>query len=411
MALVQWLGDKGRLLASDMLAKIGLPRTQAPWRSGTFSDVYEIPSGKYAGALLRLTVIVAQPTNREAVYGMFFNTVTVAKLAGNLMPARYLLQMRDEGVVNNWHCAVFASIIERLDAVPVNAWLDKFSSPKALLRALLTAGRELHARGVVHRDVSHNNVICAYRPLENAYRFLFIDSDDACVLPVGLTCSDWLGGTPGYTLPEIAIRSRSAPEIGQQKNEIAVFLGNSRPFDGNEMYNHSTLALVHNMVHALIMLGIVAILRIDDAYTLIMDLPKMRLDAQWKAFLAQACTLETSRRFTFETALQAVEALSEHNTELAADPRASAANTRDFELVSDATLGSLGPLDMLAGQSAAAPPFASGSLRQFLQQHFFDAKPRTSMAARVSSRSSQKRRVTGTSSARKRRRPTKASRS
>jgi serine/threonine protein kinase len=298
------LGLRHTARVQQILAKHKLANVHSPWRSGGFSDVYELGDNK----LLRLSSV--QALSKQYIDALAKNAVAVAERARDLMPKFDTFMVYYLGVVGKVHQAIFESVVERLTPIPFEEWLDNYDSPKQLMHALLTFGQTMVERGILHRDMSLGNILlCKPDPTESK-RFMFIDADDACLLPDGLTCNDGLQiSTTGFVLPELELRRNRV--VAHKQIEIGRRFGRSLAYDGTPAYRRSSDLILHNMVHGIITVGLAAIVRVRKANMMYLRFDDFAFDDGWQRFISRANTLTIAERMDFPTALQVLDALSD----------------------------------------------------------------------------------------------------
>jgi hypothetical protein len=304
-AVLRNLGLRHTARVQQILAKHKLADVHSPWRSGGFSDVYD----RGDGTLLRLSSV--QAVSKEYIDALERNAVAVMERARDLMPKCLAFEQHDLGVVGKVHQAIFESVVERVNPIPFEEWLAEFGSPKRLMHALLTFGQTMVKRKILHRDVSLGNIL-----LTEPRRFMFIDADDACLLPInpkllnGLTCADGIQMiTTGFVLPEIELRRNRA--VAYKQIEIGRQFGQSRAYDGTRDYRRSPNVILHNMVHGIITVGLAAIVRVPKAGTMYLRFDEFAFDDGWQRFVSRANTLTIAERMDFPTALQVLDSLSD----------------------------------------------------------------------------------------------------
>lgn len=262
-----------------------------PWKKGSFSRVYKLDNNQ----LLRLTCLVRRGkeivANAQVVYG----------LAGSLMPAVLHMQafvMPISGVI------IMETIVEMVENIPVTEWNTVFSSPAELLISLLEAGYEFEARGIIHRDISHNNVL-----LSTDGSFTFIDADDACLPgPNAEMCSRPISGTSGYRLVEFDKGETALAQLAIGGSPALTIDPKTRLLRGLDIrYEFPEAQAEHNMVHALVILAFVAITGAGDSQKFLLNYARgkyPRVPRSWQRLLRHVCSTDPYKRLNIEQALQ-----------------------------------------------------------------------------------------------------------
>lgn len=276
----------------------GIPAGTLPWKKGTYSRVYKLTDDK----LLRLTCLTRR--GREIVN----NARTVYDRAGNLMPKIDHMQafsLPQSGAV------IMETVMERIDNIPATEWKTFFHSPADLLFSLLEAGYDLEARGIIHRDISHNNVL-----LGAGGEFSFIDADDACVPDNNSSgmCSRSISGTSGYRLVEFDKNDSALAQLmiggfseaAQEGIDPSTRLARGVSAK-NIVYPYPEQRAEHNMVHALVILAFVAITGAGNADVFFANYVRKRyphIPRSWKLLLRRVCSADPNQRLDIEEALR-----------------------------------------------------------------------------------------------------------
>lgn len=288
----------------------GLSKTAKPWKSGTYSDVYQLKDNK----LLRVTSLPVEKypdTDRFAALAK-----DVQKRSGDLMPACFSEELHDlfSKDRSTYYGVLRISVVEQVPTIPLNDWHNHFATPNALLLAVLKAGNELFKRKVVHRDISDGNILLN----SDTLKFQFIDNDDACIYPRGKMCNTgdvYYGfGTPGYALPSIdrilpSFRAHMAlyhAVTGFPVREHEVEESERRAYKGKP-----ELQILHNMVHALVIVAMQAITQAPTGKSFVRAKSNWKkLPDDWQAFLARICTPVATDRYDMDEVIEAVKKLS-----------------------------------------------------------------------------------------------------
>lgn len=297
-------------IINDALKRHGLPKNTEPWQSGTYSNVYKLADG----TLLRLaSVPLEKYTQPDKFVAM---AKQIRNLSGDQMPKCFFEQ--NHHVTNKDKTITFGiineTVTELVDKVHISEWCDYFTTPNALLIAALGAGAELFRRGIVHRDISDGNMLLN----KTTTKFQFIDNDDACIYPNGLMCKigsvEYGFGTEGFALPSIdklvtSFRAHMAlyhAVTGFPVRPHEVAESESRAYKKNPH-----LQLLHNMVHAIIIVAMQAISRAESGKKFVRNKRYWtKLPGDWQAFLARTCTPVAPDRFDFPEALKAAQKLT-----------------------------------------------------------------------------------------------------
>lgn len=270
-----------------------------PWKQGTYSRVYNFDNGQ----LLRLTCLTRRGHDLVA------NAQVVYHLAGELMPRVDHIQAFD---MPRSGAVVMETIVEHIDNIPFAQWRSYFHTPSDLLVSLLDAGYDLESRGIIHRDISHNNIL-----LSTDGTFTFIDADDACVPDGGHKsdlCSRPISGTAGYRLVEFDKDDTALSQLiigGFADAAHAGIDSTTRLARGISakkiVYEHPEVRAEHNMVHALVILAFVAITGAKDATTFFANYVRgayPNFPKSWKLLLRCVCSADPNKRLNIEQALQ-----------------------------------------------------------------------------------------------------------
>jgi serine/threonine protein kinase len=136
--------------------------------------------------------------------------------------------------------------MRRIKAAKQSEIAALYGSHKAVLQGLLYAGLALRSLGILHRDMSLGNILFDM----DRNRFVFIDADDACLLPAAVTCTDSHGMfTPGFVHWE----TETHPEVKRVLQILSTKVtGADRFMNAPAMYAFSPLKLEHQMTHGLI---------------------------------------------------------------------------------------------------------------------------------------------------------------
>jgi hypothetical protein len=291
--------EDDRQLQAYLKRTYKIPVGTPPWKKGSFSRVYDLGGGQ----LLRLTCLTRR--GRDIVA----NAKVVYQLAGKLMPRVDHLQsftMPRSGVV------IMETIVEHVDHIPAREWRAYFHSPSDLLLSLLEAGYDLEARGIIHRDISHNNVL-----LSTDGTFTFIDADDACV-PTHINsthelCSRPIIGTSGYRLVEFDKDESALAQltIGGFSETAKAGIESPTMARGisamNIAYKYPEARAEHNMVHALVALAFVAITGAAGASTFFTNHVRGQypyIPRSWRLLLQRVCSADPNQRLNIEQALR-----------------------------------------------------------------------------------------------------------
>jgi serine/threonine protein kinase len=291
----------------------GLSKNVQAWKSGSYSDVYKLKDDK----LLRITSIpVEKYPNTDKFAALAKN---VEKKSGDLMPMCFSeelhkVQSKDESI---YYGMLRITVIEHVQAIPFERWHKHFATPNALLLAVLETGNKLFARKVVHRDISDGNILLNSKTMS----FQFIDNDDACIYPRGIMCKvdkvdniDYGFGTPGYTLPGIDGNDTTFKAHMALYHTITGFPVRQHEVAESERLAYKTnpeLQILHNMVHALVIVAMQAIVRSATGKAFVRKKSNWnKLPQDWQTFLARVCTPVAPDRYDFDSAIGTIRKLT-----------------------------------------------------------------------------------------------------
>lgn len=261
--------------------------------------------------LLRVAIVTSAPVVLNVASALVSNFNYVLDIGRDLMPETDAFEANMLDAPGHKYHVFTVTRMRRVHAAAPAGIVRAFGgSHKAVLQALLQTGIALRRAGIVHRDMSQGNI------LFDGERFVFIDADNACLLPASFTCTEGQGTfTPGYVHWEAEsdpnIRTILA-KLSQDVTGIGHRLENEPP-----MYAYSPLMLEHQMTHGLIStaLAICFNARASVVYNLVAntsDAMRANPDFQgWHYYLGIANTLDVSQRFTLDTALEATAYLSD----------------------------------------------------------------------------------------------------
>lgn len=287
--------EEEKALSVHLRDSFGIAIGSPPWKNGSFSRVYKLDSNW----LLRQTCLVRR--GQEIVA----NAQVVYRLAGKMMPRIgnvNVFTMPESGVT------IMETILEKIENIPAKEWNRVFTTPAELLMSLLEAGYNLEARGIIHRDISHNNVL-----LSTDGTFTFIDADDACLPDNPGMCGRPITGTSGYRLVEFDKNETALAQLiigGRPDLAEAGVDPKTRLVRGltaaDIKYEYPEAQAEHNMVHALVILAFATITGAGDSYSFLTNYAQGKypnIPRSWKRMLRRVCSVDPNKRLNIKQAL------------------------------------------------------------------------------------------------------------
>lgn len=285
------------ILSQHLLEDFGVPFGSTPWKTGSFSRVYEIGQN----ILLRVTCLTR---DGEAIVK---NAELVHRMGGNTLPfVQHMASFRlpYSGVT------ILETVMAKVENIPFAEWRLYFSSPLELLTTLLEAGYSLEGQGIIHCDISHNNVLLATNGT-----FTFIDADDSCLPSAPSMCSKRITGTCGYRLVEFDKEDTALAQLVIGKAPQYMIDAGINPktkrlnaVDEHKIvYMHPAARAEHNMVHALIIVAFAALTGASDSRVFLINYARgayPNIPRSWQRLLMRVCSVNPNKRLNIVQALQ-----------------------------------------------------------------------------------------------------------
>jgi hypothetical protein len=177
--------------------------------SGGFSDVYDLGNN-------RLLHIEAS-TGSKNTGGLNRLKVNTVIKDGNfkIFPKIYNTEIKT-GLITETFGWVIVTEMQKLDIVSWKLWRKYFQTEIKLINAIKAATEKMHLSGIIHTDISHNNVV-----LTNNGKIMFIDfSNSALDQDTQIEPEH----TPGYVAPEWCFKNPTFKFTGPEKKTMLSYL-------------------------------------------------------------------------------------------------------------------------------------------------------------------------------------------